>query len=134
MIAALSTSLLCGILDDPTVTLANWQTVQADLLKIRLEDAANPLAAVDYPWISVADKAKLLLYLCELRLREAPDVGQQGETYANVRKLDAASLRLSPIGEDADGNRYWYFAGMRLYREGGSVAGLFLLCRDSAIR
>jgi hypothetical protein len=32
--------------------------------------------------------------------------------------MDGDVLRVEPVGEDANGNMYFYFGGARLYREG----------------
>lgn len=35
----------------------------------------------------------------------------------SVQGLDGPSLRLDPIGRDSEGSHYWYFFGVRLYKE-----------------
>ena len=64
----------------------------------------------DFFDLDLKDKVLTLSQLCELRL-EAPDVGER------VKNLDAASLRVEPLGTDSQGTTFWYFYGTRLYRE-----------------
>merc|ERR1719447_250070 len=60
--------------------------------------------------LSSHDQVRTLSYLTSLRL-EASDVPEQ------LKDLDPDGMRVEPLGEDSDGVIYWYFYGVRLYKE-----------------
>merc|ERR1719225_2082792 len=60
--------------------------------------------------LSSHDQVRTLSYLTTLRL-EANDVPEQ------LKDLDPDGMRVEPLGEDSDGVIYWYFYGVRLYKE-----------------
>merc|ERR1719268_24430 len=60
--------------------------------------------------LSSHDQVRTLSYLTTLRL-EASDVPEQ------LKDLDPDGMRVEPLGEDSDGVIYWYFYGVRLYKE-----------------
>merc|ERR1712129_645199 len=96
------------------------------LLQSKKEDAEedsttykfdNPFDEKDdlsYEELALKDKVSVLNQLCEFRL-EAADVAER------VKNLDAASLRVEPLGVDSEGTTLWYFYGTRLYREDPST-------------
>merc|ERR1719282_160470 len=60
--------------------------------------------------LSSLDQVRILSYLTTLRL-EASDIPEQ------LKDLDPDGMRVEPLGEDSDGVIYWYFYGVRLYKE-----------------
>ena len=107
----------------------NYSKYLKQLLQSKKEDAEedsvqykfeNPFddrdEKVDYEELGLKEKVIVLNQLCEFRL-EASDVAER------VKNLDAASLRVEPLGVDSEGTTLWYFYGTRLYREDPSTRG-----------
>lgn len=111
------------------ITPQNYSKYLKQLLQSKKEDAEedsvqykfeNPFderdEKVDYEELGLKEKVIVLNQLCEFRL-EASDVAER------VKNLDAASLRVEPLGVDSEGTTLWYFYGTRLYREDPSTRG-----------
>jgi len=110
------------------ITSQNYSKYLKQLLQSKKEDAEedsttykfdNPFDEKDdlgYEELALKDKVAVLNQLCEFRL-EAADVAER------VKNLDAASLRVEPLGVDSEGTTLWYFYGTRLYREDQPIKG-----------
>ena len=74
-------------------------------LKVYVKDLA-------YEQISLVDRVRILLYICELQL-------DRPETLKTDRfsEPQAATWRVDSIGKDSDGYEYWLFDDGRLYKE-----------------
>jgi len=108
------------------ITQENYSQYLKQLLQTKSEEALeegfeyrfeNPFVQVEdkeYGDLDLKEKVLVLNQLCEFRL-EAPDVAER------VKNLDAASLRVEPLGVDSEGATLWYFYGTRLYREDPST-------------
>lgn len=79
-------------------------------LEYRFENPFEDCEEKEYGDLNLKEKVLVINQLCEFRL-EAPDVAER------VKNLDAASLRVEPLGVDSEGTTLWYFYGTRLYRE-----------------
>ena len=112
----------------PDILFQNYSKYLKQLLQSKKEDAEedavqykfeNPFDEKDekdYEELGLKEKVIVLNQLCEFRL-EASDVAER------VKNLDAASLRVEPLGVDSEGTTLWYFYGTRLYREEPSIKG-----------
>ncbi|GIY78381.1 cat eye syndrome critical region protein 2 [Caerostris extrusa] len=79
----------------------------------------NPLSKANASFLKLNIKLKvdILKSLCYLRMDRSDAVNV-------LKKMDPNSLRVKPLGRDKDGNEYWYFYGLRLYKQehaGGNV-------------
>eukprot|EP00047_Mylnosiga_fluctuans_P009449 m.11472 g.11472 ORF g.11472 m.11472 type:complete len:824 (+) comp2634_c0_seq1:91-2562(+) len=110
--------LLRGLRNRSTIDDETWEEVFKKEIDNRLPEIQNPLDRMQYRWISVREKVILLHNLCEWRFCDAEDTQFGGAVQNIVKDMDADVLRLEPKGKDRQGRTYWYFSGMRLYREG----------------
>jgi len=105
----------------------NFSTYLRQLLESRREEAEEegrlyefrdpfqgPGQARDFAQLSCRDQVRTLHHLTSMRL-EAPDVPER------LKDLDPDGMRVEPLGEDSDGVTYWYFYGVRLYKEVGKA-------------
>ena len=92
------------------------EDAEEDAVQYKFENPFDEKDEKDYEELGLKEKVIVLNQLCEFRL-EASDVAER------VKNLDAASLRVEPLGVDSEGTTLWYFYGTRLYREEPSSRG-----------
>lgn len=81
------------------------------LFTLQEYDIENPFPLdTDFHNLSLHNKVIILNYLCDFRLDSA-------NVEVITSQYEADSLRIEPLGIDANGSIYWYFFGTRLYRE-----------------
>lgn len=100
---------------DTNINVENWEHFLWDILQekwVEEEGRAHPFPSRDTSFnsLSLRTKAKILHALCEYRL----DTENITET---LKGVNGNNLRIKPIGRDSEGNIYWYFFGLRLYKE-----------------
>ncbi|XP_057317349.1 mucin-17-like isoform X2 [Hydractinia symbiolongicarpus] len=59
-------------------------------------------------------KVEVLFNICNWRL-------ELHDAMELTKDLEADDMRVTPVGRDSEGNTYWYFYGVRLYKEAFSV-------------
>eukprot|EP00048_Salpingoeca_helianthica_P003441 m.67341 g.67341 ORF g.67341 m.67341 type:complete len:159 (-) comp12703_c0_seq2:90-566(-) len=106
---ALHTKLLHG-LRAATLQKQGWEeALRAELVEQTGDEGV--LEGKAYRDLTLGERVELLHSLCEWR---AMDAESSGETLLGS---GAEALRVQPLGQDRDGNTYWHFAGLRLYKE-----------------
>nr|CAB3229620.1 uncharacterized protein KIAA1211 homolog [Phallusia mammillata] len=111
----LLTELLQGCYDNPNISVTTYHDTLIDIMKTRWEDEdgrVNPLSSINADFHSLPTRLKVQIIhrLTEYRL-DALDVAEK------LAGLNPSDLRLEPLGADRHGSRYWYFFGVRLYKE-----------------
>lgn len=86
------------------------EEAEEDGIEYRFTNPFQEDEVLDFTELDLREKVRVLHQLCEVRL-EAADVADK------VKKLEAASLRVDPLGTDSEGTTFWYFYGTRLYQE-----------------
>uniref|UniRef100_H2YHK6 Uncharacterized protein n=1 Tax=Ciona savignyi TaxID=51511 RepID=H2YHK6_CIOSA len=107
--------LLQGCYNNANISVTNYHETLIDIMKRRweLEDGrVNPLASIhsDFHGLPTQLKVQIIHRLTEYRL-DAQDVEEK------LCGLNPSDLRLEPLGSDRNGSKYWYFFGVRLYKE-----------------
>ncbi|XP_023233050.1 cat eye syndrome critical region protein 2-like [Centruroides sculpturatus] len=100
---------------DTNINVDNWEHHLWDILQekwVKEEGRVHPFPSrnTSFHSLPLRTKAKILHALCEYRL------DTQNITEA-LKGVDGNNLRIKPIGRDSEGNVYWYFFGLRLYKE-----------------
>ncbi|XP_067135520.1 chromatin remodeling regulator CECR2-like [Centruroides vittatus] len=100
---------------DTNINVDNWEHHLWDILQekwVKEEGRVHPFPSrnTSFHSLPLRTKAKILHALCEYRL------DTQNITEA-LKGVDGNNLRIKPIGRDSEGNIYWYFFGLRLYKE-----------------
>eukprot|EP00124_Ichthyophonus_hoferi_P002820 Ihof_evm9s211 gene=Ihof_evmTU9s211 len=63
----------------------------------------------DFIDLSANDRVTVLRQLCDIRLHHADDIAEA------LKGVPSEDQRFEPIGQDINGNKYWYFNDTRLY-------------------
>eukprot|EP00038_Savillea_parva_P030068 m.75281 g.75281 ORF g.75281 m.75281 type:complete len:716 (+) comp8979_c0_seq2:81-2228(+) len=123
--------LLRGYYDDKSIAPHNWVGFLRQFVDDAFPEHRNVLDSDDplddfrgYEPLTVPQRIKLLYHLCLARVAGVgdyvpPDMAFKGESRRAINELEPSTIRdpEEPLGYDSDGNAYWYFSGVRLYRE-----------------
>lgn len=92
----------------------NYEHYLNDIFRFRLEQeqaVENPLKNKTFFELTVHNQITVFDHLVHFRL-DADDVAS-----GHLKGLDGDCMRVEPLGVDAGGCKYWYFYGVRLYKE-----------------